>query len=177
MLYPQLEKKLHHTRRALKGATSENIIELCKQYLALLAQYRVKLYELKGTSGIHEPSAASSSPADPADGRNAIRAAIENTTQERNRTEMLLLSFTTVSGYEAVEIFNRRKYEGHDDWVLRASGLKAAGSSGDDVMTIQEAVAIASLLRREEHISQAVAQAFQEGQACAPLEKDGHCSA
>ncbi len=34
MVYPQLEEKLHHARHALKGATSENIIELCKQYLA-----------------------------------------------------------------------------------------------------------------------------------------------
>jgi hypothetical protein len=152
MLYPQLEERLHHASHALKRATSENIIELCKQYLALLAEYRNKLYELKGTSGIHQQSASSSTRGDISNTRKAIRAAIENTTRERNRTEMLLTSFTTVSGYEAVEIFNRRNYEGHDDWVLRASGLKSAGSSGD-VMTIQEAVNIAGLLRREEQIS------------------------
>lgn len=152
MVYPELEERLHHASRALRQATSENIIELCKQYLALLAEYRGKLYELKGTSGIHQRSASSSTRGDVSNTRKAIRAAIENTTRERNRTEMLLTSFTTVSGYEAVEILNRRKYEGHDDWVLRASGLKSAGSSGDDVMTIQEAVNIASLLRREEQI-------------------------
>jgi len=165
MLYPQLEVKLHHARHALKGATSENIIDLCKQYLALLAEYRSQLYELQGTSGIHQQSASSSSPGDVGGTRKAIRAAIESTTQERNRIEMLLLSFTTVSGYEAVEIFNRRKYEGHDDWELRASGVKASGSSGRGLMTIQQAVDTASLLRREEHIAQNAAQAFKEGQA------------
>lgn len=153
MVYPELEEKLHHARDALKGATSENIIDLCKRYLALLAEYRSELYKLQDASGMERHLASSSSVEDVGGSRKLVREAIENTTRERNRTEMLLLSFTTVSGYEAVEIFNRRKYEGHDDWVLRASGLKSAGSSGDDVMTIQEAVNIASLIRREEQIS------------------------
>jgi hypothetical protein len=163
MMYPQLEKKLDHARLALKGATGENIIELCKRYLAVLAEYRSKLYELQWTSRTRQRFA--SSPENLALTRRAIRAAIENTTKERHGTEMLLFSFTTVSGYEAVEIFNRQKYEGRDDWELRASGLRSAGKSGDDVMTIQEAVDIASLLRREEYIAQNAAQAFKEGQA------------
>jgi hypothetical protein len=154
MLYPELEEKLLGARHTLRGATSEDIIELCKQYLALLAEYRCQLYKLQGTSAIHLASKSSSSNEDVADSRKAIRAAIENTTQERNSTETLLLSFTTVSGYEAVEIFNRRKYEGHGDWELRASGVKSSSSSGRDLMTIQQAVDTASLLRREEHIAQ-----------------------
>ncbi|SRR6266705_1164598 len=164
MLYPQLEEKLNHARLALKGATGENIVELCKRYLAVLAEYRSKLYELQWTSRTRQRF-ASSSPENLALTRRAIRVAIENTTKERNGTEMLLLSFTTVSGYEAVEIFNRRKYEGHDDWELRASGVKSTGISGGDLMTIQEAVDIASLLRREEHVAQNAAQEFKEGQA------------
>jgi hypothetical protein len=70
-----------------------------------------------------------------------------------------------VSGDQAVEVFNRQKYGGHDDWVLRASGLKSAGSSGNDVMTIHEAVYLAGLLRREELIGQNAALRFKEGQA------------
>ena len=70
------------------------------------------------------------------------------------RTQQLLLSFTTVSGYEAVEIFNQRKYEGHDDWELRASGVKFRGGDNSDLMTVQEAVDLASLLRREDHLAQ-----------------------
>ena len=61
---------------------------------------------------------------------------------------------STVSGYEAVEIFNQRKYEGHDDWELRASGVKFRGGDNNDLMTIQEAVDLASMLRREAHLAQ-----------------------
>jgi hypothetical protein len=169
MVYPKLEEKLRHARHALERATSEDIIELCKQYLALLAEYRNKLYELQGTSGIRQQSPSSSSPEDNREIRKAIRAAIEITTRERNRTEMLLRSFTTVSGYEAVEIFNRRKYEGHDDWELRASGVKFRGGSDCDLMTIQEAVDTASLLRREEYIAQNVAQLLHPTAKVAPI--------
>ena len=154
MLYPELEEKLQYAKHAVTVATSESIIDTCKQYLALLAEYRNKLYELQRTPGIHQLSAFSSSPEDIKDNRRNIRAAIENTTKERNGTEMLLLSITTISGYEAVEIFNRRQYEGHNDWELRASGVKFSGGSDDDLLTIQEAVSIAGLLRREEYVAQ-----------------------
>ncbi|HEY8227326.1 MAG TPA: hypothetical protein VIG25_18790 [Pyrinomonadaceae bacterium] len=159
MVYPELEEKLQHSRCALKGATSENIIELCKQYLALLADYRSQLYKLQGTSGIHQQSLSFSSREDVSETRKVVRAAIENTTQERNRTELLLLSFTTVSGYEAVVVFNRLKYMGHVDWELRASGVKFSDGTDRDLLTIQEAVDIAGLLRREEHVA---AQAFKQ---------------
>ena len=152
MVYPQLEEKLNYAKDALKRATGENIIELCKRYLAVLAEYRSKLYELQWTSRTHQPF-ASSSPENQALTRREIRAAIENTTKERHGTEMLLFSFTTISGYEAVEIFNRQKYEGRGDWELRSSGVKSNGISGGDLMTIQEAVEIAGLLRREEYVA------------------------
>jgi hypothetical protein len=159
MVYPQLEQQLAQARHDLRQATSETIIHLCKHYLALLSVYRSKLYELQGTSAINQQSASPTSPEDVSDSRRAIRAAIETTTKERNGTEMLLLSMTTVSGYEAVEIFNRREYEGHKDWELRSSGVKFSGGTGRDLLTIQEAVDIAGLLRREELVA---AQAFKE---------------
>jgi hypothetical protein len=53
-----------------------------------------------------------------------------------------------------VEIFNQRNYEGHDDWELRASGVKFRGGDNSDLMTVQEAVDLASLLRREDHLAQ-----------------------
>lgn len=152
MVYPQLEEKLSHAKDALTRATRENIIELCKGYLAVLAEYRSKLYELQWTSRTQRPL-ASSSPENIALTRKTIRAAIENTTKERHGTEMLLFSFTRLSGYEAVEIFNRQKYEGRADWELRSSGVKSTGISGGDLMTIQEAVDVACLLRREEYVA------------------------
>jgi hypothetical protein len=153
MLYPQLEQKLQTSKQAVNRATSESIVEDCKQYLALLAEYRTCLYELRGTPGLSQHSASPSLPQVVPD-RKTIREAIETTTRERNRTQLLLLSFTTVSGYEAVEIFNQRKYEGHDDWELRASGVKFRGGDNNDLMTIQEAVDLAGLLRREDHLAQ-----------------------
>ena len=153
MLYPQLEQKLHASRQAVNRATSETIVRQCKEYLALLAEYRNRLYELQGTLGLNEQS-TSPSVTEKVPDRKTIREAIERTTQERNKTQLLLLSFTTVSGYEAVEIFNRRNYGGHDDWELRASGVKFRGGDNSDLMTVQEAVDLASLLRREDHLAQ-----------------------
>ena len=152
MLYPQLEQRLQASKHALNRAASESIVEQCKQYLALLAEYRGRLYELQGTP-VSQHSASPSLTEGVPD-RTTIREAIERTTRERNRTHLLLLSFTTVSGYEAVEIFNQRKYEGHDDWELRASGVKFRGGDDNDLMTIQEAVDLAGMLRREDYVAQ-----------------------
>ena len=153
MLYPQLELRLQASKQAVDRATSESIVQQCQEYLALLAEYRSRLYELQGTSGLTQHS-ASPSLSEVIPDRKMIREAIEKTTQERNRTQLLLLSFTTVSGYEAVEIFNRRNYGGHDDWELRASGVKFRGGDNSDLMTVQEAVDLAGLLRREDHVAQ-----------------------
>ena len=73
-LRPALAEKLRTARLALDRATCENIIALCKQYLALLT------------------------------------------------AESLVLSFTAISGYGAVEILNRQKHRGRDDRQLNASG-------------------------------------------------------
>jgi hypothetical protein len=162
MLYPELEDKLQSTRHALERANSENIIELCKQHLALLAEYRSHLYKLRQTYSIDQRLVHVRSPDDLNDTRKVVRAAIERTTQERNTTERLLLSLTTVSGYEAAKIFNRLNYLGHVDWELRASGVKFSGGSSRDLLTIHEAVNIAGLLRRDEYVA---AQAVKEEQS------------
>jgi len=160
MLYPELEQKLQESKHSLNRANSENIFERCKHYLGLLAEYRSKLYELQEVPG--RPQQAD---------RKTIREAIENTTRERNRTQVLLLSFTTISGYEAVEIFNERKYEGHEDWELRASGVKFQGLDNSDLMTIQEAVDLASVLRREDHIAQNSLNSATENQSRSGITK------
>jgi hypothetical protein len=153
MLAPELEEKLRSAQCALDCATSENIIELCKQYLALLAEYRAELYRLTLTFELNSRSKSSSSTADTHALRQSVRAAIEQTTQERNSAEALLLSFIAVSGYGAVETFNRQKYKGSDDWQLSAGGVSTSHDANAQRMTIQEAVETASLLRREEYIA------------------------
>ena len=151
MWYPELEEKIQTSMQALYTANSNNILDRCKDYLGILGEYRLKLHELRGEPG---PESLGSRMPQSAEGRKALRKAIETTTLERNRTQILILSFTTVSGYEAVDIFNARKYEGHEDWELRASGIKFQGGNDVDLMTIQEAVDLASLLRREDFIEQ-----------------------
>ena len=157
MLFPALENRLRRAAHAFDAATTDNIVELCKQYLALLAEYRAELFKLPGTLGMNQWS-GSCLWEDVSNFRKAIRAAIEKTTRERNRTEALLLSFMSVSGYEAVETFNRQKYKGHDDWELRAGGVaRFSRDIAGERMTVLEAVHTASLLRREEHIARGAA--------------------
>src|SRR5204863_3901009 len=122
MLFPALEERMQHARHALAGATSDSIIELCKQYLVLLAEYRTELYKLPDALGFKQ-WAGPFLWEDVGNVRRAIRDAIEQLTLERNETEALLHSFTAVSGYGAVETFNRRKYRGYADWELRAGGV------------------------------------------------------
>jgi len=52
-MFPQLEEKLQASKQALNTATSENIIEQCKQHLALLAEYRIHSTNYR-TSGVRE---------------------------------------------------------------------------------------------------------------------------
>ncbi|MGH9903175.1 MAG: hypothetical protein ACRD68_15315, partial [Pyrinomonadaceae bacterium] len=149
-----MELKLRHARRALDGAASENIVELCQQYLALLGEYRCALRKLPDTLDLNPRSKSSSSREAIDAARKAVRAAIEHTTLERNRAEGLILSFTAVSGYGAVETLNRQKYMGRDDWELGAGVVGFNdGTGGKRIMTTQEAVEIASLLRREEQVA------------------------
>ena len=153
MLYPKLELELATSKKALQRANKENIVDQCKHYLALLGEYRVQLYDLQSVPGVRQ-SKNSSTTLDEAPDRKAIREAIETTTRERNTTQVLLLSFTTVSGYEAVEILNELKYQGHEDWELKASGVRFRAGDNSDLMTIREAVNLASLLRRDDYIAQ-----------------------
>src|SRR5437763_9041938 len=67
--------------------------------------------------------------------------------------ESLVLSFTAISGYGAVEILNRQKHRGRADWRLSASGASYSDAASSERMTIQEAVETASLLRREAHVA------------------------
>lgn len=157
MLYPELEERLHRTKHALESATSENIIERCRQYLALLAEYRGELYKLPDTLGLNLKSRTASG-AEVENIRRAVRVAIEDLTKEHHSTTSLLRSFTAVSGYEAVATLNRQTYKGQDTWELRSGGVSCGGNA-DERMTIQAAVDTASLLRRERHIADTAALA------------------
>ena len=152
MFYPELEKRLQASKLAVNRATRETIIEQCKAHLGMLSEYRNRLYELKVPE---TGQSVSTSLTEEVLDRKAICEAIEKTTHERNRIQVLLLSFTTVSADEAVEIFNERKYQGHEDWELHASGVRFRGADNKDLMTIREAVHLANLLRRDDYAQNA----------------------
>ena len=152
MLSPELEERLCRARLAFDGATAENVIELSRQYLAALAACRAELFELPDRLGISRRGESPSRESDAL--RAAIRAAIEQTTRERHAIEALILSFTSISGYEAAETFNRCGYKGHADWELRAGGVaRFCGGVPGERMTVLDAVETASLLRREAHVA------------------------
>lgn len=61
MLHPGMEDKLRVAGLALDGASNENVIELCEQYLALLDAYRDELYKLPDSPGLNLRAAATGS--------------------------------------------------------------------------------------------------------------------
>lgn len=137
----------------LNRANSGNIVEHCRNYLLLLTEYREELYKLRGTPEVNLQQSSTLARELTEQVRKAIRSAVEITTRERNQTESLLKSFTSISGYEAIETFNQLKYKGADNWELRAGGARHKNSADAELMTIQEVVETAGLLRREAYIA------------------------
>ena len=152
-----VNENLIKAENALSHANSENIIELCKEYLQVLSEYREELYKLQGVPEIdlEQPSALARELS--VQVRKAIRSALEITTRERNQTESLLESFTSISGYQAIDTFNRLKYKSFDNWELGANSIRPnKNKNKDNQLTMQEAVDTASLLRRKVYIEQQI---------------------
>ena len=148
-----VNENLIKAESALNGANSGNIVELCREYLQILTEYRDQLYKLRGVPEINleQPSALARELVEQV--RKAIRSTIEITTRERNHTELLLDSFTSISGYEVVNTFNRLKYRGFDNWELKANAVNSKNNGDFEQIAMQEAIDEASLLRRESYIT------------------------
>jgi|SRR5215203_1353053 len=148
-----VNENLIKAESALNRANSGNIVELCREYLQILTEYREELYKLRGVPEINleQPSSLARELVDQV--RKAVRSAVEITTRERNQTELLLTSFTSISGYEVVNTFNRLKYKGFDNWELKANSVNSQNNGGFEQIAMQEAIDAASLLRRESYIA------------------------
>jgi hypothetical protein len=151
-----VNENLLNAESALNQADSGNIIELCRKYLLLLNTYRDELAKLRGAPEISLRQSSALARELTEQVRKAIRSAIEITTRERNQTESLLNSFTSISGYEAVETFNRLHYKGFDNWELQASGVRSERNAENELLSIQDAVETAGLLRREAYITKKI---------------------
>ncbi|MCU1288564.1 MAG: hypothetical protein JWN60_793 [Acidobacteria bacterium] len=137
---------------ALDQATADNIIELSRNYLLLLNTYRDELYQLRNMPEINFSQQSTLGRELIEQSRKAVRAALEFTVCERNKTQTLLNSFTSISGYQATETFNQLKYKGFDNWETQSSGVRLKGMINDEFMTIPQAVETAGKLRRDSYI-------------------------
>ena len=138
---------------ALKESTSENIVQLCRDYLLLLSEYRDQLYQLRGTPEINLNQSSTVAREQVEQMRKAIRTSLEITTSERNEIELLLKSFTSINSYEATKTFNRLEYKGFNTWELGAGGVRLKGATDGKRLSVQEAVDTAGRLRRDAYIA------------------------
>jgi len=136
----------------LEQAKSDDIIQLCRNYLALLTEYRDQLFALRDIPelNLEQQSALARELIEQA--RRAVRAAVEITVKERNRTEALLASFTKITVHDAAATFNLFSYRGHTNWEAGSAGLRHSDGSTVEELSVNEAVEIASRLRREGYV-------------------------
>jgi hypothetical protein len=146
-----INEDLLNAEIALERATSDNIVELGKTYLALLAEYRDQLHKLGGLPEISFAEQSKLGRELIEQSRKAVRAAIELSVRERNRVEALVESFTLINGWDAAATFNKLRHKDATDWELHGSEVRVA--SNGEKMNVQEAVATAGLLRRNAYIS------------------------
>jgi hypothetical protein len=151
LIYLELEEKISDAKRAFETATSENIIELGEQYLALLEEYHRKLLAHPGSPTGNLQPGPSSSYEEVHRIKEAVRNALDQTLQEYSRVQAILGRFTEMTLHEAMETLNSHNYKGCNNWKFGEGGI--TDGSGN-VLSLQEVVDIASLLRREEHIAQ-----------------------
>lgn len=137
----------------LKTATTENIIERCREYLKKLLEYRNRLYDLRGTEELNLNQSSPVVRELVAQTRKAVLTALRHSVDQVNETEALLRSFTEITGYQAAETFNHLKYQGFSKWELRAGGLRPIDRPKNKVIPVKEAVETASLLRREAYVA------------------------
>jgi hypothetical protein len=146
-------ENLQNAEFALSQATSDNIIERCRSYLLLLFLYREELYKLRGTPEINLYQSHPLARELVEQTRKSIRTAIQTITLKRNQTESLLKSFTSISGYQAVNTFNQLKYRSSNEWEMRSNVVRIKTDDNNKKITIEQAVEIASQLRRDAYLA------------------------
>lgn len=140
---------------ALEKASADNVIELGKTYLGQLKEYREQLHQLGGIPEISFATQQSKLGRELIEqSRKAVRSAIEVTTNERNRVESLVESFTLINGWDAAATFNRLRHKDSTDWELAGSEVRIA--TNGERMSVTEAVETAGRLRREAYINEKV---------------------
>lgn len=137
---------------ALRQASSESVVDECWNYLSHLTGYRQDLRALRCLS---DDALCVRSPLSREliyQARSAVRALIEITVRETNRTEKLLEFFTSINVHQAAAILNTCKYLGSANWEGSASGVRFANGFETGQMSVDRAVTTASRLCREAYV-------------------------
>jgi hypothetical protein len=139
---------------ALEKASADDVVELGKNYLNKLKEYREQLHELRGIPEIKFAQQSKLGRELIEQSRKAIKAAIEVTTNERNRVEALVDSLTLINGWDAAATLNHLRHKDSTDWELAGSEVRIANNG--ERMSVAAAVETAGRLRREAYISEKI---------------------
>jgi hypothetical protein len=137
---------------ALRQASSESVVDECRNYLSHLTDYRQGLRALRCLSddALYMRSPLSRELVSQA--RSVVRAVVEITVRETNRTEKLLEFFTSINVQQAAAILNTCKYLGSADWEGNASGVRFTNGIETGSLSVDKAVSTASRLRRQAYV-------------------------
>ena len=137
---------------ALKQATSDDVVANCRNYLDALAQFRQELRELRVLSDLAPDRRSSLGDELVTQARAAVRAVIETTVRETNRTEALLGFFTSINVQQAAEILNVCKYLSSSNWEAGSGGVRYSNGVESGMMSVDKAVQVAGQLRRDAYV-------------------------
>jgi hypothetical protein len=144
-----VNEKIMNAEFALNQAGSATLVEVCQKYLSLLTEYSDDLCKYRGTQEINLQPSSDLLRELVEQTKKVIQEEEEITNRKRIQTEALLKSFTTITGYEAVQTFNQLEYKGFKEWELRASEVRLKDDSNNEKFTVQEAIDLACQLRRK----------------------------
>jgi hypothetical protein len=142
--------------REFDRATSDNIDQLCREYIAVLDAYRSQLLDLRNIPEINYNENSALGRELISQSRTAVKAAIEVTVTAHYFVEALLESFTVISGWAAVETLNRLFYDGSTEWELRSGHIVSRRAEPDASIPIAEGVEVAGRLRREAYVANGI---------------------
>ena len=151
-----INEEVARAERNFERATSDNIVELCREYLRVLTEYRDQLRGLREIPEINCTEQSKLSRELITQSRAAVRATVEVTVTAHNYVDALLRTFTLIDAWDAAETFNRLLYKGSINWEVQGGQIRATDQADGEAMTIQEAVVIAGRLRREAYVANGI---------------------
>jgi len=137
---------------ALKQASSDDVVDKCRNYLDALARFRQDLREMRMLFGNALDQRSSLAAELMSQARSAVRGVVEITVRETNRTEALLGFLTSINIHQAAGVLNTCKYMGSSNWEAGSAGVRYSNGFDTGTMGVEKAVQVAGQLRREAYV-------------------------